>query len=133
MKKLDLSGGSKARPFLSPIAWATYTALLTVIMHAVTRWETIKSGLGPTDFISDATIKNLIKAALPNQAEFIDQYGSSGYFLLIDQLEMKLLDTLRDMLTGGEADKASVDQAAEILRRSNEVERALSTPRVPST
>jgi len=83
--------------------------------------QVLKSGAPAKDIMDDQAIAKVIKAALPHQAEFIDKYGASGYYFLVDQLESKLLQDLQAMLGGSEADKASIQQAAEILRASNEV------------
>lgn len=120
-KSLDLGGAAKARPFLSPMAWAIYSALLATTLHAVMRWHVLKSGLRGKDLIKDEAIGELIKVALPDSADFIETYGASGYHLLIEQLEYKLLKELQAMLAGAEADKANVEQAGEILKRASQV------------
>ena len=121
VKDLDLSGAAKARPFLSPMAWATYSALLAMILHAAMRLEVLKSGLAAKDLVNDEAIAGVIKAALPHAADFIDEHGAASHYFLVEQLETKLLQELRAMLAGTEADKASIEQAAEILKRSSEV------------
>jgi hypothetical protein len=128
LKKIELAGAAKARPFLPVTVWATYSALLAMIFHAVMRWQVIKSGLAAKDIINDEAIAKLIKAALPQYTDFIDKYGASGYYLLVEQLESKLLQDLQAMLAGAESDKASLDQAGEILRRSNDVLKRVTTP-----
>jgi hypothetical protein len=129
MKALDLSGAAKARPFVSPIAWATYSALLAMTLHAVMRWYVLKSGLKAQDLMGDEPVTALIKAALPQYGNYIDKFGPAGFYLLSDQLESKLLQDLQAMLSGIEADKASIEQAAEILKRSNDVLKQLGRSR----
>jgi hypothetical protein len=121
LNKLDLSGAAKARPFVSPMAWATYSALAATVSYAVMQWQVLKSGLGADAIISHDTISKLIKAVLPHYGDFLDKFGAGGYYLVIEQLEAKLLQELQAMLAGSDADKASVERAAEILRRSQEV------------
>src|SRR3989442_15358424 len=91
-----------------------------MVFHAVMRLHVLKSG-APKDIVSDEAIAKGIKAALPHPADFIEKHGASGSYLLIDQLEAKLLQDLQEMLNGAEADKSSVERAAEILKQSNEV------------
>ena len=121
MKSLNLGEAAKARPFVSPMAWATYSALVAIAVHAVMRWQILKSGLGKQDFADIESINKLLKVALPHHANYIDKYGASGYNFLLEELETKLLRELQSMLAGSDADKANVEQAAEILRQSDEV------------
>lgn len=121
IKSLDLSGASKARPFLSPMAWATFSALQAVVMHAVMRWHILKGGLGVSDFSDNEAISKLIKAALPHYSAVIDKFGPSAYYYLLEALDEQLLKEIQNMLSGVEADKASIEQAAEILRQSDAV------------
>lgn len=122
LKLLDLSGAAKARPFLSPMAWATYAALSALVWFLVIRWHVLKSGLRDFQSVADdEPINKVIKAALPEHADFVDKHGPSGYYLLMNLLETKLLQELQANLAGAEADKASIEQAAEIVRQSDEV------------
>ena len=121
IKSLDLSGASKARPFLSPMVWATFSALQAVVMHAVMRWHILKGGLGAEDFMDNEAISKLIKVALPHYSNYIDKFGPSAYFYVLEALDDQLLKEIQQMLSGVEADKASIERAAEILRQSNAV------------
>lgn len=121
IKSLDLSGASKARPFLSPMVWATFSALQAVVMHAVMRWQVLKGGLGAKDFTDNEAISKLIKVALPHYSDYIDQLSPSGYYYVLQALDEQLLKEIQQMLSGVEEDKASIERAAEILRQSNAV------------
>lgn len=120
-KKLDLSSSAKARPFVSPMAWALFSAYRAIAMQAVAKLEIIKLGIGAKDILDKDAIAKLVKAALPHHEAYIDKFGDAAYHYLLDELETRLLDELQKMLAGVEADRASVEQAAEILRRSNEL------------
>lgn len=121
IKSIDSSGASKARPFLSPMVWATFSALTAVVMHAVMRWHILKGGLGSMDFMDNEAISKLIKVALPHYSDYIDKLGPSGYYYVLEALDDQLLREIRLMLSGVEADKNSIELAAEILRQSNAV------------
>lgn len=120
VKKIDLSDSTRARPFVSPMAWAIFSAYQAIVMRGVAKVELIKSGLGK-NFLDNEVTARLVKAALPHHEEYIDKYGDSGYHLLLDELEVKLLNEIQKMQAGVESDKASIEQAAEILKLSNEV------------
>ena len=121
VKNLDLSGASKARPFVSQMVWAIFSAYQAVIMHSVMRWLVLSGGLGSKDFANNDVIVKLLKTALPHYSEYIDKSGPGGYPYMLEALESQLLVELQNMLNGVEADKANVEQAAEILRQSTNV------------
>jgi hypothetical protein len=116
--KIDYSGSAKARPFVSPMAWALFVAYQAIAAQAVLKLEILKSGLGKKLLDMDAIAK-LVKAALPHYTEYIDKFGDAGYHYLLEELEGRLLDEMQKMLAGVETDKASIEQAGEILRLSN--------------
>ncbi|NKE72809.1 hypothetical protein [Candidatus Manganitrophus noduliformans] len=120
-RTLDQSGAAKARPFVSPMVWAIFSAMQAVTVHSVMRWQVLKGGLGSRDFADHEAINKLIKTALPHYAEYIDKNGPSVYYYILEALDSQLIAEIQKMLTGAEADKASIVQAAEILRQSNEV------------
>ena len=121
MASLDLTSAQKARPYLSPMVWALYSALLAICLHASMRLQVLKSGVPAKEVMNDAGISKIIAAVLPEQAAFIERMGPSGNFLLVEQVEAKLLQELQAMLAGADADRAAVEQAAKILATSNEV------------
>lgn len=123
-KSLDLSGAAKARPFVSPMVWAVYSAFNAVVMHSVMRLHVLKGGLGASDFADHKAIEKLVVAALPHFAEYLEKHGPEVYYHVLEALETRLLVELQAMLDGVESDKASVERAAEIIRRANELQAA---------
>ena len=121
IKNLDLCGAAKSRPFLSPMVWAIYSALSAITMSAVMRCQMLKDGLGCKDYINNEGIAKLIKASLPHYSDYVDTQGHSDYYYLLKTLDSRLLVELQNMLNGIESDKATIEQAAEILRQSDEV------------
>lgn len=120
LKKIDLAGAAKARPFLTPMAWALFTAYQAIVMQSVVKLELLKSGVGK-DFVDHKTTANLVKLALPHYAAYVDEHGDAGYHYLLDELEQRLLQELQRMVSGAESDKASVERAAEIVKLSGEL------------
>jgi hypothetical protein len=129
-EKIDSSGSAKARPFVSPMTWALFRAYQTIVMTAVVKLQIMKTGVG-AKLLNKGHISELIKAALPHQTGFVDKFGDTGYHYLLEELEERLLDEMRKMLAGIEADKASIVQAAEILRLSNNVMDSVKQSDVP--
>jgi hypothetical protein len=120
-KDLSLGDASKARPFVSPLAWAIFTAIVAIISNGVMRWHVSQGGLGAKDFADHNALANMVKAALPEYSSYVDEHGTSVLHFLVDKLELKLLDEFRVMMSGVEADRSSVQQAAEILKYSEEL------------
>lgn len=120
-KDLDQADASKARPFVSPLAWAIYTAIVAIVANGVMRWHVAQGGLGAKDFSDHVALAKMIKAAMPEYSNYIDEQGVSGLHFLVDKLEVKLLAEFRAMMSGAEADRSSVEQAAEILKYSAEL------------
>jgi hypothetical protein len=120
-KSIDHASAAKARPYVSAMAWATYSAYMSICMNAVMRWHILRFGMGTNDFANNDAINKLITAALPGYTEYLEKVGPDGYHYILDALESKLLNEIENMLKGAEADQASIEQAAEIIRRSNAV------------
>jgi hypothetical protein len=119
LKSLDLTGAAKARPFLSPMVWAVYSAIRAITFHSVMRLQILKAGLGTKDFADHKAIQRLVVAALPHYSEYLEKHGPSVYYYVLEALDEKLLAELQSMLSGSEGDKASLQQAAEIIRQAN--------------
>ncbi|UKJ74507.1 hypothetical protein [Azospirillum brasilense] len=105
----------KARLFISPIAWALFSAYRSILGYVAAQVIAMKGGLGREMFSDQKPLLDLIKAALPHQATVIEKYGIDCLSLLIDELEEKLLTELVSGLESTAHDERSVGQAAKIL------------------
>lgn len=119
LRSIDMSGAAKARPFVTPLVWAIFSAIQAVTMHSVMRWHIIKSGLGSKDYADNESIKKLVVAALPHYKEYLEEHGPSVYYYVLEALDERLLEEIHNMLSGADTDKANVEQAAEIIRQAN--------------
>lgn len=117
--KIDQLSANKARPFVSPMAWAVFSAYRAVTTHSVMRWHVLKGGLGVKDYTDRDAIEKLVVAALPHYKDYLAKHGPDVYHYALDGLESKLLSELQSMLTGNDLDKASIEQAAEIIRQAS--------------
>jgi hypothetical protein len=128
LRELSMADAAKARPFVSQLAWALFTAYQAIVSVAVIRLEVLKTGLDMPDVVNKDAVVKLITVALPHQAEFITKYDASAYHYLLDELESRLLEELQRLLRGVESDKASVEQAAAILKESERLMQSISQP-----
>jgi DNA-binding protein Fis len=116
LAKMAQHSGKRQQPFLSPLAWAYFSAYQTVVVGAYMRAKVLEIGLKDAHkLITDEPIKDVLKAALPHYSQFIDEQPVSAYHLLLDDLEKHLIAELQNMIHGDEQDQASVDRAARIM------------------
>lgn len=127
-KSVDLSGAAKARPFVTPMVWAVYSAIQAIAFHSVIRLQVLKGGLGTTDFVDHKAIEKLVVAALPHYSDYLEKNGPSVYYYVLEALDTKLIAELQSMLSGAEVDTASLQQAAEIIRQANALQSADQQP-----
>lgn len=102
------------------MAWALFSAYQAIAVQGLIKLQAIKSGISK-EVTNKQAVAKLVKAALPHRTEYVDRYGDAAYHSLLDELEQRLLDEFQNMLAGREADKASVEKAAEILKVSKDV------------
>jgi hypothetical protein len=131
LKKVKFDDAHRSRPFLPPMVWAVYFAYMAICMHGVMRWNIARFGMDPKGLEgSDQKVNELVKVVLPDYAAWVDEHGARGYIHAVRALEEKLLRDMSMMMAGTESDKASIEQAAEIMRRSNAVLQE-TTPTAP--
>lgn len=120
-KKIDSRVAQKARPFVSPMAWALFSAYQAILMQAVATHRLIELGIGNKDLLDKDSVKKLVKTALPNYEAYIEEHGNKCFHLLLDILESNLLDEFRKMMAGEEDDKEAVERAAKIVEVASSV------------
>jgi hypothetical protein len=121
-KLVDCSGAKIARPFLSPMVWAVYSAIEAITMHGVLQWHVLKNGMGAKDFSDHEAIERLILAALPHYAEHLRTHGPSAYYTALEALDSLLLSEIHKMLSGSDSDRASIERAAAIVEQVKAVQ-----------
>lgn len=104
------------RPFLPELAWAYFAAYTAILFGSLARYMVLKTGLADAgELLTNEPTKKILKAALPHQSSFIDQFEPAAYHHLLDELELLLLAELRKILEGKEADRAAVEKAKGIM------------------
>ncbi|BAS26843.1 hypothetical protein LIP_0986 [Limnochorda pilosa] len=79
----------------------------------------------PTNVMNREAVKMLVNAVLPHLEPHMNTIEQAGYYPLLEELEERLLSELQRMLSGDEVDVASLNRAAEIVRRSRDVLRSV--------
>lgn len=122
LENVNLSEAQKARPFLTPLAWAYYSAYASVLGLAATKLKMLQMGISdPLRFINLEHTDTLLKTVLPWQADYIDKYGSQTHNLLLDEVEKLLLLELQNIQAGKETDEENTKRAKEIIKMAEEV------------
>jgi len=118
LNQLDLSGASRARPFLTEIAWAYYSAYQAVISSAYLKTQVLKIGVeDPEKYLDFQQVDTLLKTILPSRAEYIDSAGPSSHSKLLEEVEEILLLELNNIMEGNQTDAANTAKAAEIIKQ----------------
>ena len=122
LNQIDVSGAALARPFLTPLAWAYYSAYSSVIMLAYSKMQILKVGLDDVgQLLNFENTNNLLKTVLPAHTEYIDKYGSSAHYYLLDEIEQLLLIELKNIQDGHESDRENARRAADITKEVEKV------------
>lgn len=108
-------------PFVSPDAWALYKTYVTITTNAFAVLSALEHGLSPNRFLKMEEMVALAKMVLPHQSDFMDKYGPSGAYFLLDEIKQKLLNELRSMLEGKKIDREQLQQAIEITKLASTV------------
>lgn len=123
-KILQTDNGSKARPFISPLSWALYSAYRAICHHERLKLFILKSGMddmGKVESLNAEGVTELVKAVLPQHADYMEKYGSRAFYHLFEVLESCLLRELDNILQGKESDTESVERAALILDKAEKL------------
>ena len=77
------------RIFVSPLAWAYFSAYQTMMYTSYASAKVLAMGIEtPTRYlIFKSQVQEVLKAALPHHAEYIDQHPVSACYYLADELE----------------------------------------------
>lgn len=105
------------QPFVTPLAWAYFSAYQTIIVGAFFRSKILQIGLKDAHkFLSMDNTRKLLKTALPKYSDYIDTHEAGDYHFLLDEIENMLLVELRKMLEGEDIDQAGIARSSEIMK-----------------
>ena len=124
-KNMPTNPAVKERPFVTEVAWAYYQAYSSIVSAAVLALKCLEHGLDVTKFMKPDFLDNLVIAALPHHSDYVKQWGLAGCAMLLDELENKLLEALREMLEGKESDAAALRSAYGITKAAEAVNTAV--------
>ncbi len=104
------------RPFVPELAWAYFKAYSSILTGNYMIFKLLESGIdNPIQFINREHTKEILKAALPHQSQWIDTVAPEAYHNLLDELELYLLAELRKILDGVELSAEELEKAQRLL------------------
>ncbi|GMO94526.1 hypothetical protein [Bradyrhizobium ottawaense] len=103
------------QPFVPELAWAYFSAYSSILYGNLMTFKALENGVEPTKILKKDANKNILKAALPHQSQWIDQTEPQMYHFLLEELQGNLLKELRKILDGADASKAEIEKARQIL------------------
>lgn len=107
------------QPYLSPLAWAYFSAYQTAMVSAYAVIKFLALGESPAKLLKLEGPRDLLKVTLPDWSDYIDKWGMNEH--LLDELEKRLLAELNRMLEGADIDEASLALAAKINEQVKDV------------
>lgn len=114
--KLKPNAARYEQPYLTAPAWAYFLAYKAILIGSVSRYMALKvGGPGIDKYTTNEPAKKVLKAALPNEAQFIDEQEPEVYYLLLDDIEAALLSELRRVLDGKDVDQEGAVRAKAIF------------------
>ncbi len=90
-KEINLQDAHRSRPFVSPMAWAYFSAFQAIVLYAVAQLQMLEAGVNMPKILDVDVLKRLVNSALPHQADYIEEHGSSGCYFLLAEIESLLL------------------------------------------
>jgi hypothetical protein len=126
-KQFQGTSALKVRPFVSDMSWAIFSAYQAILLFAVSQIQMLKTGLDAPKILNIDAVSKLVQTAMPHYTEYLSKYGSAGFHYLLDELESRLLKELQNILKGEESDKASIEEAAVILKESERLMETISS------
>ena len=120
------------RPFVSPMAWAYFSAFQTTLLTIYMQAKALEIGLENSNrFIRLEAIRDMLKNVLPHQANLIDQWDLTCFHLFVDELEGCILIELTKMLDGEDVDQLSIVRSAAIMKSVKSVTDQINKANLP--
>ena len=130
---INFKSAQKAKPFLTKLAWAYYSAYQAIITSAIVKMHFLKMGIKDSQkMLNIESTNKLLKSVLPHLSEYIDSNDSSVHHFLLDQIEELLLSELSNIQNGTDADKDNAIRASEIIKAVEELSSATAAGIPPS-
>ncbi|KRG80257.1 hypothetical protein ABB34_14640 [Stenotrophomonas daejeonensis] len=116
--KLNYVTANLARPYVSDMAWALFSAMQAITGYYVAHWVALSHGIDSRKMVANEAVQKLILAVAPEYKDYLEANGLSASYHLLERFDTLLLAELKRMATDSQQDKESVEQAAQILEHA---------------
>lgn len=123
IKQVNFHVGENLRPFLSPLSWAYYKAYKSILINDIIKFSVLKIGIGEDIVKNDSSLKKLLEITLPDKKEYINSENTKSFYYLLEILENRLLDELKNFLKGVENTKESIELANSIIQQVEDIKK----------
>ncbi len=122
----------KSQPWVSPMAWALYTAYSVVMGYAHLILIGLKSGVpNPQSYMSREKMIEMLRTALPDLKLDWDKLSDVQLPNVLEALELRLLREIQDFISGHQLDADTLDRARRITSLALDLQSAEKTAQVP--
>jgi hypothetical protein len=130
MDDLKLAIALSARPYISELTWALFSAYQSVIVFCASLISLLQQGIAPMRFVDLKKMSAIVRGALGDQwGSWVDASGFSGYPQVLEELEGRLFEALRFDAEGHASDAKTVERAAQITKASREMMQGIDRAR----
>lgn len=122
VKCLSTSVANKARPFITDLVWAYYSAYIVILSYYHVKAVLLEKGLGKEELINENKVHEVLIRAFPDDASDIVDYGFGDFHQFLDKLENLLLSEIKNIMLGVKANEDSINQALQIIKAVEDLE-----------
>lgn len=115
--------------YVSSLLWARFEAYQAIIIDAYARM-TLLQKKQPLSLLNTDGVTDLLKKAIPECTQVIDEYGVSIFSSLLKALGEKLLIEMRAELNSSEPDEVTLRKAADIIADAQKLN-PIKLPKIP--
>ena len=117
----DYKKAESARLWLTPMAWAVFFAYAALVSYVVFVVDLLKMGMDPTPYVNRDGIAQLVDEVFKDDGASKRLVETSQYVEVQKRLENRLLEELRLVSSGAEADHESAERARRVLGLANKI------------
>lgn len=126
MDDLKLAIALSARPYVSELTWALFSAYQSVIVFCASLISLLQQGIAPMKFVDLSKMSTIIRGALGDEwGSCVGASGFSGYPQVLEELETRLFEALRSDAEGHASDAKTMEWAAKITKATSELMRGV--------
>jgi hypothetical protein len=131
--KPGTGGVYREQPFVSPLAWALFSAYSAIVVSSFMVAKAFEQGVAdPLKFINKERIKTVLVAIAPEYEKLAGEWDVTLYYHFLDDIESRLLAELRNILEGREQAQFDLERSAKIIKAVNSANAAQAEATIQS-